>query len=163
MLHLLREGQFALFFLIAIALIALLSGLVIGGSAALLRDRPVTPDEVMRKAISMARRYAVDNMRDVRVAYDAKNKAFVASTVDGKVTYPVDLPGDMKFEFLSAQKGNAILLAGEVVETSTLPYVTFYSDGTCTPFRMQMQVNNNPPHVVAIDPWTCAPILETPK
>ena len=49
------------------------------------------------------------------------------------------------------------------MELANLPYITFYPDGTCTPFRVQMKTGNNSPRIVAIDPWTCAPMLETPK
>ena len=51
-----------------------------------------------------------------------------------------------------------ILLGGVAVETQTLPFVTFYSDGTCTPFRAQIQRNGGVT-ALAIDPWTCAAVL----
>jgi prepilin-type N-terminal cleavage/methylation domain-containing protein len=149
--------------LVTLALIALLSGLVIGGTATLLREQPATPEEVMRKAIAMARRYAIENLREVRVTYDNKAKAFIASTIDGKVTYPVELKDELQIDFLATQKNGSMLLGGELVETATIPYVTFYPDGTCTPFRVQMRSNNSSPRVIAIDPWTCAPVLEAPK
>jgi general secretion pathway protein H len=43
-----------------------------------------------------------------------------------------------------------------------LPYVTFYADGTCSPFRAQLRTGG-PARFVTLDPWTCAPLLEAPK
>ena len=149
--------------LVTLALVALLSGLLIGGTAALLRERPATADEVMRQAITQARRYAVENYREVRLAYDNKGKVFHASSVDGKRDFPLPLPEEVQIDFLTTQKDNSMLLGGELVELSNLPYITFYPDGTCTPFRVQLRTGNGPVHVVAMDPWTCAPVLETPK
>jgi prepilin-type N-terminal cleavage/methylation domain-containing protein len=149
--------------LVTLALLALLTGLFVGGTTALLRERPASADEVMRQAIAQARRYAVANYREVRLAYDNKGKAFHASSVDGKRDFPVSLPEEVQIDFLTTQKDNTMLLGGELVEQGNLPYITFYPDGTCTPFRVQMRTNNGKPTVVAIDPWTCAPVLETPK
>ncbi len=149
--------------LVTLALIALLTGLLVGGTAALLRERPATADEVMRLAITQARRYAVENYREVRLAYDNKGKAFQASSVDGKRAFPLELSQEVQIDFLTTQKDNSMLLGGELVELSNLKYVTFYPDGTCSPFRVQLRTNNGPARVVAIDPWTCAPVLETPK
>jgi hypothetical protein len=39
-----------------------------------------------------------------------------------------------------------------------MPSVTFYDDGTCTPFRVQLRTNAGA-HMLTIDPWTCAPVL----
>lgn len=145
--------------LVTIALILLLAGLVIGASITLLRERPATGEEVVKYAIAQARRYAVENDREVRLSYDAKEKAFVASTRDGTRTFPVDFPGELQIEFLSSQKGGAVLLGGDLVETARLPYVTFYPDGACSWFRAQLRTGG-PARVLAIDPWTCAPMLE---
>ena len=149
--------------LVTLALLALLTGLLVGGTAALIRERPATADEVMRRAIAQARRYAVQNYREVRLAYDNKGKVFHASSVDGKRDFPLELPEEIQIDFLTPQKDNSMLLGGELVELSNLPYITFYPDGTCTPFRVQLRTSNGPARVVAIDPWTCAPVLETPK
>ena len=52
-----------------------------------------------------------------------------------------------------------IQLGGSVVETEPLPGgVTFYSDGTCTAFRLQIRLNGGA-SIIAIDPWTCAPVI----
>jgi general secretion pathway protein H len=51
-----------------------------------------------------------------------------------------------------------VLIGGTVVETEPLAAVTFYNDGTCTPFRVQLRANGAA-HILSIDPWTCAPVL----
>lgn len=145
--------------LVTLALILLLTGIVIGASVSLLRDRPVTGEEVVKYAIAQARRYAVENFREVRLSFDAKEKAFIASTEDGTRTFPVEFPGELQIEFLSAQKGGSVLLGGDLVETARMPYVTFYPDGACSAFRAQLRTGG-PARVLAIDPWTCAPMLE---
>jgi general secretion pathway protein H len=43
-----------------------------------------------------------------------------------------------------------------------MPFVTLYSDGTCTPFRVQFH-SNGAARIIAIDPWTCAEVLEEKK
>ena len=62
-------------------------------------------------------------------------------------------------DFLSTQKARSlILVGGQAVETQTIPSVTFYGDGTCSPFRAQIRTGLTP-RVLEIDPWTCAEVL----
>ncbi len=141
--------------LITVALIGLLTGILVGGSMAMVRERPSTGEEVLRTAIRQARRYAVENLREVRVRYDAKEKVFVASTRDGEKRFPVEFPGELKVDFLPTIKSSSVLLGGEVLETSSMPFITFYPDGGCSPFRAQLRTGG-PARIVSIDPWTCA-------
>jgi hypothetical protein len=46
-----------------------------------------------------------------------------------------------------------------LMESQAIPSVTFFSDGTCTPFRVQF-VRGTGTSVLSIDPWTCAPVLK---
>jgi general secretion pathway protein H len=63
-------------------------------------------------------------------------------------------------DFLTTQKGNStVLVGGVLMETTTLASVTFYGDGTCTPFRAQLRAGGSEPQVLDIDPWTCAQVL----
>lgn len=143
-----------------IALILLLTGLVVGGSITLLRERPTTGEEVLNYAIAQARRYAVEENREVRLSFDSREKTFHASTTDGKRSFPVEFRGELQIEFLAPQKGGGtVLLGGDLVETAKTPFVTFYPDGACSAFRAQLRTGGAA-RVVAIDPWTCAPMLE---
>jgi general secretion pathway protein H len=145
--------------LLALALIALLATLFIGGSAALVADKPLTPDDVFWKVSQLARKAALTGTNDVVVTFDKKAIAFVIDDTVSPVTVPIANQPDIAVDFISTQKSQSeILLAGVAVETQTLPYVTFYTDGTCSPFKVQFR-NKAGAHVLAIDPWTCAPVL----
>jgi prepilin-type N-terminal cleavage/methylation domain-containing protein len=153
--------------LLGLALIALLAGALIGGSSALLSEKPVSADDVLWSAVQAARKTALNAQQDVSLRYDDKAKAFTLTGPDASVasSFPIPNPAnDLIVEFLSAQKtGGAMLLGGTVVETEPLTGgVTFYSDGTCTPFRLQIRVTGGA-HILAIDPWTCSPVITPPK
>jgi general secretion pathway protein H len=154
-----RRGATLLEILITLGLMGMLAGVIVVGSAAMLRDRPATAEDVLRAALSKARRYAVETLREVRFSYDAKAKAFTASTIDGVRSFPVDYPGELKIEFMPAKQTGAMLLGGEAVETGGLKFITFFPDGACSPFRVQIRTGG-PARIVAYDPWTCAPMLE---
>ena len=165
----LGQGGFTLLeILLSLAIIALLASVLIGGSARLLNDQPTSPDEVFWKVVQAARKAALKAGKDQRVTFksDLDGKRFVladAAVADaGQKEFPVPSPGDLAVTFVVAQKGgNAMLIGGQLVETQTLAFVTFYSDGTCSPFRAQFQRNGSV-HIVTIDPWTCAPVLTPP-
>ncbi len=158
-----RRGFTLLEILITLALMGLLASVLIVGSTRLLSEQPVTPEDIFRKAVSEARKAAVEGNVEVRMGFDAKEKAFTGSSTEGSRSYPVTGPDDMDFDFLPTQKGGgSVLVGGTIIETQKLPFVTFYPDGTCTPFRMQFRINGNV-RVIAIDPWTCAPVLESQK
>jgi general secretion pathway protein H len=150
--------------LLALAIIALLASVLIGGSASLLRERAVTPSEVFWKTVQECRKAALKTGSDIRLNFDAKEKKFLISDAAGldpaTREIPIPAPGDdLVLTFLTTQKGaSSILLGGVLVETQTLPFVTFYADGTCTPFRTQIQRNAGV-NILAIDPWTCAAVL----
>jgi hypothetical protein len=150
--------------LLSLGIVALLAGVLIGGSATLLSDRALTPSDVFWKAVQESRKTALKNGKDVRLSFDQKEKKFVLSEATGADTTLRELqipsPGEnLTLTFLTTQKGASMMMIGGVaVETQTLPAVTFYADGTCTPFRAQIQRNGGA-NVLAIDPWTCAAVL----
>jgi general secretion pathway protein H len=153
--------------LLALAIIALLGTVLIGGSASLLNDRSVSADEVFWKAVQEARKDALRTGIEARLTFvddRDKGKAFIVT--HGTTPQPFPLPSttgaDLTVSFLTTQKGaSAMLVAGQMVETQTIPAVIFYGDGTCTPFRAQFQ-RGGATHLIAIDPWTCAPVLTPP-
>ena len=171
-----RSGFTLLEILLAIALIALLAGALIGGAAHLLTDQPVTADEVFWKSVQQARKTALKSEKEVRLRFDAKKKQFVlidgfapsALAADGFTReetalkqFPIPPPGgtDLTIDFLSSSKGGAVILVGGVmIESQPIQFVTFYPDGTCTPFRAQF-MRNGASHLLAVDPWTCAAVL----
>ena len=164
--------------LLAIAVIALLGGVLIGGAAHLMSEQPVTPTDVFWKAVREARKTALKAGHEIRLKYDKDRKQFVLIDGLAPTTLATDgftreeqplkqflinptLAGDLAVDFLGPVTkggGNAILVGGVLIESQTIPFVTFYSDGTCTAFRAQF-VRNGGTSILAIDPWTCAPVL----
>jgi len=152
--------------MIVIALISLLAGVLVTGGLHLTRESSATPEETFWKAVTEARRMALLSGHDVRMSFIGaakgdKERALVIRAQDGTEKH-IDFepqPGELIMEFLSAQKGGpSILLASQLVETSTMAYVTFYGDGTCSPFRVQIRTGGEP-RTLMIDPWTCALVL----
>jgi len=148
--------------LMVIALIAMLTGVLVTGSARLASGRVVTPEDVFWKAVMETRKAALLSGREIRLSFSDKDKehAVVAKSADGaEQRFPFEWAGDLKLEFLSTQKSSSsILLGGQLVETQTIPFVTFYGDGTCSPFRLQIRAGGEP-RIIAIDPWTCSLVL----
>jgi prepilin-type N-terminal cleavage/methylation domain-containing protein len=169
--------------LLSLAIIALIGTVLIGGTAQLLSERPASPDEIFDKAVQEARKTALKSEKPVRLVFKKDQEAKRFAIVDSAAPpapldpfiiavpdpnagvlqeFPIPAAGDLDVSFLTSQKGgNSILIGGIAVETQTLPYVTFYSDGTCTPFRAQF-LKNGATHTRPIDPWTCAPMLTPP-
>lgn len=162
--------------LLSIAIIALLGAVLIGGSVRLLADQPVSADEVFWQAVQEGRKAALRSEHEIRLKFDREMKRFqlvdgLAPAVKGadgvtKVEPPLKefpIPSaarDLEVDFLAPGRGGrAILVRGVLLESQPVPHVTFYGDGTCSPFRIQI-FNHGAAHILAVDPWTCAPILE---
>lgn len=163
--------------LLSIAIIALIGTVLVAGATNLLNDQPVSVDDVFWKAVQQARKMALKAEHDIRLKWDRDKKQFVivdgiappAIAADGFTkeetplkTYPVLVPSgqEVTVDFLgaSAKGGNAILVGGVLLESQPIPYATFFADGTCTAFRLQV-MRNGAAHVLSIDPWTCAQVL----
>jgi hypothetical protein len=147
--------------LVVIGIMGLLAGVLVVGSTRLLDSKNPSPDDVFWKAVQATRQRALLSGEEVRLRFvgSEKERAFVATGKSGEEKFPCGLNGDLKIEFLSPQKdGSAILIMSQKVETSTVPFVTFYGDGTCSPFKLQIR-NGGSARVIAIDPWTCAQVL----
>ena len=159
-----RRGFTLLELLLAFALLALMATVLIGGSSQWLSQQPESADDIFWKAVAGARKTALLSGRDVRLAFAddrEKGRRFTVSSAEGELaTFPVATADDLAVNFLSGQKtaGSAVILAGQVVETESLKHVTFYADGTCTPFRVQIRSGVDA-HILSLDPWTCAQVL----
>jgi general secretion pathway protein H len=174
-----RRGAFTLLeVLLSIAIIALIATVLIGGSARLMTEQPATPHDVFWKAVREARKSALLAEHEIRLKYDKEGKQFllidglapIATAPDGftrreqslkQFPIPALFAGDLTIDFLAPATrggGNAILVGGVLIESQPIPYVTFYSDGTCSAFRAQF-LRNNATSILSIDPWTCAPVL----
>ena len=156
-----RAGFTLLEVLVTIALIALLTGVLVVGTSRLLGDRLKTPDELFWLAAAAARKQALLQNQSVRLSLDAKSREFILTSSAAETRMPFVPTQLAEIEFLPPKSPStyaAILIAGELVETRTQPFVTFYGDGTCSPFRVQLK-GRTQTRVLEIDPWTCAPML----
>lgn len=149
------RGAFTLLeILVVIALIAMITAALITGTARLLQHKTPSSAEFFWKAVDGARRQAMMANCDVRLSFDSKNRLFVADSIQGEQVYPFapDLPMDVSFTASTSDSGGGS-------QTKSLPFVTFYGDGTCSPFAVQFSGKGVDGVTVEIDPWTCAPIL----
>jgi prepilin-type N-terminal cleavage/methylation domain-containing protein len=146
--------------LLVLALIALFGWIFIGGSAAMMTDRAMAPDDQFWKACAAARKEALEEQQSVLLSFDPKAHAFIFNDGSKKTSQVMDGPQDLLVDFHPAESAGAALtlVGGTLVETQPLTSVTFYSDGTCTPFRAQLHSDGGA-HILAVDPWTCAPVL----
>jgi prepilin-type N-terminal cleavage/methylation domain-containing protein len=146
--------------LLALALVGLLSWIFVGGSTALLASEDSSPDDQFWKACGLARKAALTSQHDVLLSFDPKAKGFVLDDAGSKTTIPVKGDKDLVIDLHPApsETSSLTLIGGTVVDTSQLAAAVFYSDGTCTNFRVQIR-NTLGAHMLAVDPWTCAPML----
>jgi len=148
--------------LLAIALVALIATALIAGSVSLLKDKALSADDVFWQATSQARKAALQGGSDVRLSFDDDKKAFVLD--DGLTPRSLPVPGapkDLGVDFIAAQSNGAdmVLIGGTLVDSQPMSAVEFYSDGTCSPFRVQIRTTGAA-HILAVDPWTCAAMLK---
>lgn len=149
--------------LLAVALLAILSAAMVSIAPRLVDSRPQTPTEIFWEAAKTARRSALTSEREVWLSFDAREKEFVLTGGQGGKRFKVPAVADLTIDFLHAQSGNSsLLVGGQLVDFKTLSAVSFFPDGTCSPFRIQFRTTG-PARVLAIDPWTCSPVLTEPK
>lgn len=149
-----------------LALLGLMAGLFISSADSLLSAKREFPEDVFWKAVGEARKKALLSGREVRLVFAEASRDEPAALVLNFEGVEQRVPFEMKevkIDFLSLDKARAtILVAGELVETQTIPAVTFYGDGTCMPFRVQIRTNGGNARTLGIDPWTCAQVLPKP-
>jgi prepilin-type N-terminal cleavage/methylation domain-containing protein len=161
-----RAGFTLLEVLLTLALIGLLAAVLIGGGAQLLRTKPVSVPEVFWQAVQAARKGALQHQREVYLKFvDDREKGKGFDVIDGGETKSFPLPPtavtpDLTVDLLANQSGGHLqIIAGMVVEADPVKYVTFYPDGTCQSFRLQV-IRAGATSTYGIDPWTCAPVLK---
>lgn len=159
-----RAGFTMLEILLVLGLIALLTGSLVTVSMHLVGDRAATPEDVFWEASRSARKLALETGNDARLTFDEKEKTFVvgANGAPGQ-TFALPPVRGLTVDFLPPKQGrfSSVLIGGQLVDTNRLTAVTFYADGTCAPFRVQLRNEGAPARILNIDPWTCAPMLTT--
>jgi general secretion pathway protein H len=156
-----RSGFTLLEILLVLALIGLIGALLAVGVTRVFSNDHPAPEDVFWQACRSAQKLASLSEHEVSLGFDAKEKKLVWGNGQETAAAAFDAAGgEVGVQFLQALKGGSlILVAGQVVETQEVPRVMFYPDGTCTAFRVQFRVGVNA-WQLAIDPWTCAPVLE---
>ncbi|MEO7414564.1 MAG: hypothetical protein ABIZ81_14530 [Opitutaceae bacterium] len=148
--------------LLALGLIALMATILIGGSVRVLGEKPASVDDVFWKATREARKIALETGRDARLAFvdDREHgKRFVIDDSMAPQVFPLVTAVDLSVTLLPpAKSGSAGVFAVGLGDAPTLPFATFYADGTCTAFRVQVRLGPST-RMLTIDPWTCAPVL----
>jgi len=141
--------------------ILLVVWIFIGGSTAMMNSaKGDSPDEQFWKATAAARKEALEEGQSVLMTFDPKERGFVLNDGAQKKTIPVTGADDLVIDFhpVQSDSSSSVLIGGTLVETEPLAAVTFYNDGTCTPFRVQLRASGAA-HILSVDPWTCAPVL----
>lgn len=145
-----RAAGFSLVEIIAVlAILGLVSALLLGSGGEYLRH--LTRDDVETvalDAIGNARHSAVMTGQPVELRYDEKNRRLDWQQGQAAIV------GEGEVRLLPPARVSAMLIGGRAVE-SPLEQVTFYPDGTCQPFRVEI-VRGQASEILAIDPWTCS-------
>ncbi|GAB5559427.1 MAG: hypothetical protein SynsKO_10740 [Synoicihabitans sp.] len=146
--------------IVTIALMGGLAALLALGAANALNEREDNAVDIFWGAVGEARKFALHHELDVTLSFDEEEQEFLAVTAIGERRVPFPIKERVRLEFLGVEKGTqTILIGGRLVEANLLPYVHFYGDGTCSPFRARLEVEGKQPEIMEIDPWTCAPVL----
>jgi prepilin-type N-terminal cleavage/methylation domain-containing protein len=142
--------------LLTLALLALVSSVLISGTANFFRLRESRPDEDFWRAVAAARSQALSAEQTVTMHYDDTAHRLAWAWDGGGAS--AGLQGDA-LRFLPGERTGAKLLGGIITETDALPRVRFYPDGTCDAFRAELTAPDGRTSILQIDPWTCAPVL----
>lgn len=149
--------------LLVIGLLGLASLVLVNSASDLFRSREPRPDDVFWQAVTAARQLALESNRTVTLRYDQEKRtlAWAAGPDPGR---SLAFSGQL-LEFLPVAASGTVLIGGQLAETGNLPLIRFYPDGGCDAFRAQLTDATGRRIVLAIDPWTCAPMLAaaTPK
>lgn len=146
--------------LLVLALLVLAGVVLLPSAAALFRaGRSENPEEKVALILQQARREAVLSGRELVMQFDPRTQRFTWDGFAGAGLGPE--AARLEVGFLRPGGTSAVLIGGQIVETSLVPTLRFFPDGTCEPVRVQLRQAGGSAHIMAIDPWTCAPGLET--
>jgi prepilin-type N-terminal cleavage/methylation domain-containing protein len=163
-----RRGGFTLLeMLLVIGLLSMLAGVLVAGSAALLRGTARTdPEDALLALMQTWRRQAVERGATIEVepfrSLDEADRQGYRWTDPG--AGPEAAPREellpqlegVQVQLLGPEVDGAILLGGLAVE-QPLNRLRFYPDGTCDRVRLEVR-RNEARRLAPIDPLTCAPL-----
>jgi len=150
-----RHGFTLVEVLLVLAILALFATLFIPGVNAIIREIDARgPEQIISETILAARGTALETGRTVTLRFDDRERRFFAEGLGAFRSAP--LPAGLKLDLLPPETDGMVLLGGRLVETGELKRIRFFPDGTCDPFRLQLQQDATPPRLLLADPWTCA-------
>ncbi len=146
--------------MLTMALIALLSSLFIWNINTLLKQGELEAlQNELWGAVEKAKQAAVFSREPHRVRFDEELQAFLVSASGEEIAFQVDTSGlgedielEVQFKVVLPRDGYR-LIRGELVTHREIDSVTFYPDGTCTPFSVDLKIGEYESGY-QIDPWT---------
>lgn len=146
--------------MLTMALVALLSSLFIWNINALLKQGELEAlQNELWGAVEKAKQSAVFSRQANKVRFDLDQQAFLVSSNGVEVPFKVDTSGlgedieiEVRFKMVLPKDGYR-LVRGQLVTHREIESVTFYPDGTCTPFSVDLRIGDYESSY-QIDPWT---------
>jgi prepilin-type N-terminal cleavage/methylation domain-containing protein len=146
--------------MLTIALIALLSSLFIWNINSLLKQGELESlQNEFWSAVEQAKQSAVFTRLPHVVRFDEELQAFIVSAGGEQVAFEVDTDGFSEGVEIAVMFNETLprdgyrLVRGELVTKREIETVTFYPDGTCTPFSVDLIIGEYQSEF-QIDPWT---------
>jgi len=156
-----RAGFTLVEVLLVLALLALIGMVLLPAAGGLMPRSGGGWEDTVAESLQKVRREAVVSGRELTMRFNPENRCLIWET---GTSPPLD-NGEAKLavDFLRAIGTSSVLIGGQLVDTTVVPVLRFYPDGTCDPVRIQLRATGSVPRVLTIDPWTCAPGLEVKK
>jgi len=149
--------------LLVLALLALIGMVLLPAAGGLLPKSGGGWEDNVAEALQLVRREAVVSGRELSLRFDPEKRCFTWGGGASKPLVPADTKLTVEFLRAASSGSSSVLIGGQLVETTVVPVLRFYPDGTCDPVRVQLRAPDAVPRVLTIDPWTCAPGLEVKK
>ncbi len=154
-----RRAAFTLIeILLVVALLGIIAFTFVSGAADLFRTKEPRAEEIFWQGVIAARQLALESDQTVTLRFDLEKHQLVWTAAGSTATQTLAFPGK-QLEFLPVTTQGMVLLGGQLTETDSIKFVRFYPDGGCDAFRVQLVDAADRRAVLAIDPWTCAPMI----
>jgi prepilin-type N-terminal cleavage/methylation domain-containing protein len=145
--------------LLVLTLIALLGSVLIGGAVSLLNaNNEQDPESALLSLLQKVRAEAVEANTTITLQQLPDNGGYLWGAAEME-TLPTR-EGGPRARLLRPEFSGASLIAGQL-EERLLDSMRFYPDGSCDAARVEVR-RGDVRRVFSIDPWTAAPLPETP-
>ncbi len=151
--------------ILTVALLSLLTTMFVLNIASLLRDTQIRSlENEYWRAVDAARSSAVYKQKPYVVEWLPKENAFAVSASGTVERFELDtsefgsIPVEVQFEEVSPEN-SLILVRGQLVMQREVATVTFFPDGTCTPYEVSLKIGDFQTRF-KMDPWTGARLVD---